>query len=82
MTLEQYRQQLNEIDKELIKLLEKRFEISKQIGVWKKQNNKPVEDLERERQIIENKLQQSQLPKEFIEELFQLIFKQSKKMQK
>ncbi len=82
MTLESYRQQLNEIDEELIRLLEKRFEISKQIGQWKKQNNKPIEDLEREKQIIESKTKLSQLPKQFIKELFQLIFRQSKEVQK
>ena len=82
MTLEQYRHQIDKIDKQLLETLEKRFEICKQIGQWKKKNNKAFEDLEREKQIIESKTKLSQLPKQFIKEFFQLIFKQSKEAQR
>ena len=82
MNLEQYREQLDKLDRDILEVLKKRFEISKQIGMWKKENNKPIEDLERETQVIESKIELSALPREFIEELFKLIFRQSKELQK
>ena len=82
MTLQQHRHQIDQIDKQLLELLEKRFEISKKIGQHKKENGIKIHQPEREKQIIESKTQRTQLPKEFIKELFQLIFKQSKEVQK
>lgn len=79
--IQEFRGELDNIDKEILNLLEKRFQICQQIGEYKKQNNLPIEDLEREKQIIENKIQLTDLPAEFIENLYNLIFTQSKDLQ-
>ena len=76
-----YREQLNGIDSQLLFLLEKRFGFCKKIGVYKKQNNLPIEDMEREKQIIERLSKKTKLSREFIKDLFNLIFKESKKVQ-
>jgi|APSaa5957512535_1039671.scaffolds.fasta_scaffold509690_1 chorismate mutase len=75
------REELNEIDQKLGKLLVRRFEICKKIGENKKENNLPIEDLEREKEIINEKINQLDIPEDFVEELFLLIFKHSKKIQ-
>lgn len=75
------REELNEIDEKLGKLLIRRFEIAKEIGRHKKENGFPIEDLQREREIIDNRIDKFNLPDCFVEELFLLIFKHSKKVQ-
>ena len=75
------RKELDEIDRRLGGLLIKRFQICRKIGEHKKENGLAIEDLDREKQIIDNKIKEFNLPKEFVKELFLLIFKYSKKMQ-
>jgi chorismate mutase len=75
------REELNEIDQKLGELLIRRFKICKEIGGCKKENKFPIEDLVREREIIDKRINQLDLPGEFVEELFLLIFKQSKRIQ-
>jgi monofunctional chorismate mutase len=46
------REQINHIDEEIISLLEKRFNIVMEIGEYKKENNLPVLDEEREKKVV------------------------------
>jgi len=54
MELEKARMEINEIDEEIVKLLEKRFNLVLQIGQYKKENNIPVFDESREKKVIKN----------------------------
>lgn len=54
MTMEEYRKEINSIDDELIKLLERRFNVVLKIGQYKKKNNLPIYDETREKMVIEN----------------------------
>lgn len=47
------RKQLDNIDKGIMDLITKRFETTRQIGVYKKENNMPPADLSREAEIYE-----------------------------
>ncbi|MBM3233886.1 chorismate mutase [Candidatus Pacearchaeota archaeon] len=76
------RREIDKTDAKILKLIEKRFEISKKIGEIKKENHIPVEDCERENEIINKEANNSRLSRKFISELFNLIFKESKEMQK
>lgn len=76
------RKKLDKIDRKLIKLLKKRFAVCKKIGKYKKKNGLPVQDLKREKQIMNNRAKKSGLSKDFVQKLFKLIFKESKKVQK
>ncbi len=51
--LENYRLEINNIDEELINLLKKRMKLSIKIGKYKKENNIPILNKNREDQIIE-----------------------------
>ena len=66
------REELNEIDQKLGELLIRRFKICKEIGGCKKENKFPIEDLVREREIIDKRINQLDLPGEFVEELFSI----------
>ena len=52
MNLSDYREQLDKIDSELVRLFEKRMEIAKQVAVLKSTTGKPVLDRGREREIL------------------------------
>jgi chorismate mutase len=77
----QIRQNLETLDGELLRTLERRFELAKDIGIIKRTNGFPVEDKEREQQIIQSILPQTTLCPEFTKNLFELIFQESKSIQ-
>jgi chorismate mutase len=51
--LKNFRQQIDQIDKEILFLFAKRFEISEAIGKIKKENNLPILDMERFNILLE-----------------------------
>ncbi len=50
--LEELRLQINDIDKSLAELFEKRMKLAKEIGEYKKENNLPILDEKREEEVI------------------------------
>ncbi len=48
------REEFDAIDKEIVKLLEKRFELSEKIGVYKHAMKIDIEDANREQQVLKN----------------------------
>jgi len=72
------RKKINKIDEKLIKLLEKRFKLVGDIKVWKKRNKIQMEDKKREEFIV-NKFERRRLPKKFVNNFFNLLFKEAKK---
>lgn len=54
MDLNFARNEINKIDKEIVFLLEKRFNVVIEIGKYKKENNIPVYDEEREKTVVNN----------------------------
>lgn len=54
MDLNHARNEINIIDKEIVQLLEKRFNIVMEIGKYKKENNIPIYDKEREKTVVKN----------------------------
>lgn len=54
MDLERIRQQIDEIDKELVELLEKRMDLVNQVAAYKKKTGKAVLDTGREETVLAN----------------------------
>ena len=52
MDLNEIREQINGVDRELLPLFLKRMELSSRVAVWKAENGMPVYDAGRERQIL------------------------------
>ena len=52
--LNKLREQINIIDKEMLDLFEKRMNFSKSIAKYKKENNLPIFNKERENEVINN----------------------------
>ncbi len=54
MDLNNARIEINRIDREIVILLEERFDFVTKIGKYKKENNLPVYDSEREKIVVNN----------------------------
>ncbi|WP_277251020.1 shikimate kinase [Peptoniphilus vaginalis] len=79
--LKEDREILDKIDNEIIKLLEERMKIIKDIGLYKLNNNLNTEDKNREREIIKNL--ENVIDGEFkniVDPIYSSIFKESKKL--
>ena len=79
--LNKSREKLDKIDSQIIKLLENRMKIVKDIGIYKLENNLSITDSSREDIIIENL--KKQISKEFeniVEPIYDRIFHQSKEI--
>lgn len=79
--MEKFRTEIDSIDEEISKLLEKRFEICSQIGDFKSDNNIETQDRTREKQILA-KIENSGLEYSYyIREVISKIILESKKIQ-
>lgn len=79
--LNKYREQIDKIDNDLIELLEQRFEITRQVGEYKKENNIEVLNSDRERAIV-SKIEALNLECESqVNEIYLAILKTSKEQQ-
>ena len=79
--LKEDREILDKIDSEIIRLLEERMKIIKDVGLYKLNNNLNTEDKNREKEIIKNL--ENKIDGEFkniIDPIYTSIFKESKKL--
>ena len=78
------RQQIDDLDEEIIQLLKKRMGISKEVGKLKEKLDIPVEDKNRENEIIDRltKLAGRNLSEEQLIRIFTGVFNSSKQVQK
>ena len=80
--LQIFRKEVDKIDNKIINLLEKRFEIVRKIRKHKLKNYLSIKDKKREKEIINSKIRNSALSKNFIKKLFNLVLTESKKIQR
>ncbi len=77
------RKEIDDIDREIIRLLKDRMSISKEVGKLKEQLHIPVEDKQREEKIIQRLTQHAgrNLTEEQLIRIFTSVFKSSKQIQ-
>jgi chorismate mutase len=75
------RNKIDTIDDKIIKLLDERMVISKQVGIYKKNNDVVLTHLNRESEIIEKLSKSSSLSTNEISSLYKIIFEISKNKQ-
>ena len=83
-SLESYRKEIDKIDNEITKLFEKRMNVVLKVAEYKKENNLPIFNEEREEKVIKknvDRLENKDYTKE-IEEFFINLMKVSKDLQK
>ena len=83
MNLEEIRREINQIDNELIKLLEKRMELVSKVAVYKLKTGKAVLDSKREETILDKVAEtvESQVYKDVIVNTFTDMMKHSRAFQ-
>ena len=83
MELKQARLEINKLDKEIVRLLEKRFDLVREIGNYKRKHNLPIYDEDRERQVIESCLTflENEEYSKFIDDTYLQIMKTCKDIQ-
>jgi|TARA_B100002003_G_C14102085_1_gene530058 chorismate mutase/prephenate dehydrogenase len=83
--LQKLRDEIDEVDLEIIELLSKRKITSEAIGELKKKSGKEIIDEDREKKLIESlkkKAEEKGLDEEYIESLFRIIISKSREEQK
>lgn len=79
--LNQYRDGIDKIDKEIEQLLEKRFELTKAVGEYKKKNKLDIQNTNRENEVFENIRSLNLENEKYIIEIYKYIMGISKEQQ-
>lgn len=79
--LEELRAKITETDNDIIEALELRMKLAEEVAEFKRENDISIEDKTRESQIINDRKLQTSLNEQFVEDIFKLIFKESKRVQ-
>jgi chorismate mutase len=80
--IQKLRKKIDELDQKLIKVLEKRFELTKEIGEIKQEEGLGIKHENRENEVLEKISTTKTLKKSFTKKLFELIFQESRNRQK
>jgi chorismate mutase len=83
-TIEELRSEIDNVDDELLALLAKRKEIIRLIAAYKSEHHLDIVDSGREKQLLSRLMEEAELnglDPEFINELYNLIIKNSRKEQ-
>ena len=83
MNIDELRAEIDGIDDSLLELFHLRMAAAKKIGRYKKENDLPIKDREREREII-NRLCEKSKPElaEYVKSLFTALFEMSSNYQR
>jgi monofunctional chorismate mutase len=73
--MDKFREEIDNCDRQLVAILKKRFSIVKKIGEYKKANNIPIVDNEREKKVYEKvrSLADKNLDPDVIEKIYRII---------
>ncbi|MEK6940084.1 MAG: chorismate mutase [Nanoarchaeota archaeon] len=84
--LDGLRRKIDGIDAHLLQLLAQRLTIGKEIGEYKKKHGLPIQNKGREKEIIKDRAQKLKGlgfdDERFVQELFELIMKKAREVQK
>ena len=81
MELQQLRQKIDDIDKELIRLFAQRMEVSKAIGAYKKERDLPIFVPQREQEKLNDVATQAGELSSYAVRLYETIFSLSREYQ-
>ncbi len=82
MNLKELRDNIDEIDQKIIRLLEKRFAIVEDVARLKKSQNLEIEDGDREKDVLDTWMKNTdKIDPSFLEKVVGLILDYSKKVQ-
>ena len=81
-SLEKLRTKVDQYDNQIIELLDRRFELIREIGRYKASHNLPVIDMTREKQVLSQKVARASITsRHLVENIFKLIISESRRIQ-
>lgn len=82
--LNNYRNEINQLDKEITQLVEKRLHVAQKIAAYKKEHDLPIFDQSREEQVIEKNVRHLKNPdyKPYLRDFYKKLMDISKEVQK
>jgi len=84
MTLDDLRKRIDQLDVQIVKLIAQRMDVSREIGLEKREIGKPVFDVAREHLVLEkvkNLARDMNLPQQDIEKIYRQVFAISRALQ-
>ena len=82
MDIKELREQIDGIDRELVDLYCRRMETAREIGRFKRENNLPVRDSGREKELLDRAAEQAGARHaDGVRALYQLLLEQSRRQQ-
>jgi chorismate mutase len=84
MDINEIREKIDLIDQEILSLLVKRFSVLPEVVKYKRENNLSIQDRDRELRILKDKIERALslgMNPDFVEDLFESIFKESRRIQ-
>ena len=84
MDLKEIRTPIDAIDKQMASLFQKRMELVKEVATFKAQNNLPIEDKDREQELIKKNVSyiQDESLREYYPSVLETMMSESKRYQK
>ena len=84
MDLKEIRTQIDAIDKQMASLFQKCMELVKEVATFKAQNNLPIEDKDREQELIKKNVSyiQDESLREYYPSVLETMMSESKRYQK
>jgi len=79
--LDKLRIEIDKVDNELLKVMERRFELVDLVSQCKKKNHLPIRDMSREDEVIKSKFERTNLSEDFVKKLYRLLIDEAVRMQ-
>ena len=83
--IKKLRKHVDQVDKGIVSLLNKRFNLIERIGIYKKKNNVSVRDVQREKEMMEERKRWAKVynvGESFVEKLFSVLFSEARNKQR
>ena len=78
MPIEELREKIDRIDERILGLLEERVDIVKKIGAVKRKKGLPIDDIDREREVVGRLTGRTKLNKHFVRRIYENVIEYCK----
>ena len=85
MNIKEVRKRIDGIDQKILKLISERFALLPHVIKYKIDNNLPIQDIKREKEILQNRIKEAKYLKinpKFVQDIFKNIMVEARKIQK
>ncbi|MFH1402801.1 MAG: chorismate mutase [Candidatus Altiarchaeota archaeon] len=81
MAIEDLRKKIDSMDDKILGMIEERVDLAKRIGIVKRKKNLPIEDADREGEVLARMARKTRLKKDFVRKIFEDIISYCREVQ-